>query len=81
KKKSFLLVQDLRNQVILGTPFVRAIFPLMMSYDGITTYIGGTPTTFQFVSSPTHKTLNLLQFKANQINFLKEEVSFKTIET
>ncbi|XLR23684.1 hypothetical protein S83_051584, partial [Arachis hypogaea] len=29
----FLLVQDLRNQVILRTPFIRAIFPLMMSYE------------------------------------------------
>ncbi|XLR00126.1 hypothetical protein S83_066324, partial [Arachis hypogaea] len=59
--------------VILGTPFIRTLFPLMMSYDSITTYLGGTPTTFQFVSTLIHKTLNLLQFKANQINFLKEE--------
>ncbi|XLR47946.1 hypothetical protein S83_032606, partial [Arachis hypogaea] len=80
-KTPFFLVKNLRNQVILGLPFIRTLFPLMMSYDGITTYTGGPPTTFQFVSTPVHRTINLLQFKANQINFLKEEVSFKTLET
>ncbi|XLR14628.1 hypothetical protein S83_042566, partial [Arachis hypogaea] len=59
--------------VIVGTPFIITLFPLLMSYDGITTYLGRTPTTFQFVSTPIYKTINLLQFKANQINFLKEE--------
>nr|KYP60353.1 Enzymatic polyprotein [Cajanus cajan] len=33
---SFLLVKDLRNEVILGTPFITALFPLEITDEGIT---------------------------------------------
>ncbi|XLR66310.1 hypothetical protein S83_016982, partial [Arachis hypogaea] len=71
-KIPFLFVQDLRNQS--SFPFndvIRRYHYLYMR----------NLTTFQFVSTPVHRTLNLLQFKTNQINFLKEEVSFKTLKT
>jgi len=34
---NFLLVKNLKNEVILGTSFIRALFPLQISKEGITT--------------------------------------------
>ncbi|RDX73612.1 hypothetical protein CR513_46756, partial [Mucuna pruriens] len=35
---SFLLVKNLKNKVVLGTPFIKALFPLQISKEGITTW-------------------------------------------
>ncbi|XLR07185.1 hypothetical protein S83_035123, partial [Arachis hypogaea] len=34
---------------------------------------GVPPTTFQFIINPIQRTLNLLEYKNNQLNFLKKE--------
>ena len=75
-----MLVKDLKNEVILGTPFVRALFPLEISDEGISTKHLGRQIVFRFVKKPIVKTLNIIDHKSNQINFLKEEISFKTIQ-
>ncbi|KAG5059726.1 hypothetical protein JHK87_000755 [Glycine soja] len=36
---NFLLVKNLKNEVILGTPFIRALFPIQISNEGITTKV------------------------------------------
>ena len=80
-KTSFLLVKDLSNGVILGTPFIRSLFPLNITSDGIFTKYLGETISFPFLRKPISKRLNLIQTKQNQINFLKEEISFKNIES
>jgi len=51
---NFLLVKNLKNEIILGTPFIRALFPLKISKEGITTINLGRKITFYFL-------LNLFQ--------------------
>ncbi|RDY12287.1 hypothetical protein CR513_02939, partial [Mucuna pruriens] len=78
---NFLLVKNLKNEVILGTPFIKALFPLQITKEGITTWHLGKKITFEFSSKPITKNINLIQKKMNHINFLKEEVSFGNIQT
>ena len=77
----FLLVKDLKNEVILGTPFIKALFPLEISEEGISTKHNGKSIIFRFIRKPITKQINLIQQKSNQINFLKEEISFKNIDS
>ena len=48
--------------------------------NGIFTKYLGETISFPFLRKPISKRLNLIQTKQNQINFLKEEISFKNIE-
>ncbi|KAH1198123.1 hypothetical protein GmHk_18G051751 [Glycine max] len=77
---NFLLVKNLKNEVILGTPFIRALFPLQISKEGITTTHLGRKITFNFSTKPISRNINFIEKKINQINFLKEEVSFNNIQ-
>ena len=43
---SFLLVKNLKNKVILGTPFIRSLFPFQITNDGIIAQHLGQPITF-----------------------------------
>ena len=70
-----------KNEVILGTPFIKALFPLQISKEGITTWHLGKKITFDFSTKPITKNINLIKKKINQINFLKDEVSFNNIQT
>jgi len=77
----FLLVKHLKNEVILGTPFIKALFPLEIFEEGISTKHNGKSIIFRFIRKPITKQINLIQQKSNQINFLKEEISFKNIDS
>ncbi|KAH1198208.1 polyprotein [Glycine max] len=77
---NFLLVKNLKNEVILGTPFIRALFPIQISSEGITTNYLGRKIIFNFSTKPISRNINLKENKINQINFLKEEVSFNNIQ-
>ena len=76
----FLLVKNLKNKVILGTPFIRSLFPLQINNEGIITQHLGQPIIFRFIRKPIIRDLNPIHYKQNQINFLKEEISFKNID-
>ncbi|KAG5066047.1 hypothetical protein GYH30_009661 [Glycine max] len=76
---NFLLVKNLKNEVILGTPFIRALFPIQISNEGIITNYLGRKIIFNFSTKPISRNINLIENKINQINFLKEEVSFNNI--
>ncbi|KAH1202906.1 hypothetical protein GmHk_17G049257 [Glycine max] len=76
----FLLVKNLKNEVIPGTPFIRALFPIQISNEGITTNYLGRKIIFNFSTKPISRNINLIENKINQINFLKEEVSFNNIQ-
>ena len=77
----FFLVKDLKNEVIFGTPFIKTLFPLEISEEGILTKHNGKSIIFRFIRKPITKQINLIQQKSNQINFLKEEISFKNIDS
>ncbi|XLU98734.1 hypothetical protein S245_013074, partial [Arachis hypogaea] len=44
-------------------------------FPGITSFVGGHVTFFEFLDSPTQKSLNQIESKTKQICFLKEEIS------
>ena len=50
--KKILLVKNLKNEIILGTPFIRAVFPCQISKEGITTIHLGRKITFYFSTKP-----------------------------
>lgn len=79
-KTSFLLVKGLKNKVILETPFIKSLFPLQISNNGISTQYLGKQINFQFIKKSIIRDLNPIFHKEKQINFLKEELSFKNIE-
>jgi hypothetical protein len=72
------------HRVILGTPFLNSIMPLInVDIKGITTMINGKTVTFEFITDPHIKMLNevksILLNKEKQLCFLKEEVSLLNI--
>uniref|UniRef100_A0A7N0TRA8 Uncharacterized protein n=1 Tax=Kalanchoe fedtschenkoi TaxID=63787 RepID=A0A7N0TRA8_KALFE len=76
--ESFLLVKNITNQVILGTPFLKRIFPVTHiddEYFEVT--FKNQKVHFQFITEPQTKILNeikdIILQKYNQINFLKSE--------
>ncbi|KAH1192767.1 hypothetical protein GmHk_19G053922 [Glycine max] len=77
---NFLIVKNLKNKVILGTPFIRALFLIQISNKGITTNYLGRKIIFNFSTKPISRNINLIENKINQINFLKEEVSLNNIQ-
>ena len=77
----FILVKNMGSQIILGAPFAGLILPYLTKKDGISFEHLGETITFPFTQNPKIKELNLLSSKQNQINFLKEEISFKHIES
>ena len=66
---NFLLIKNLKNEVIIGTPFIRAFFPLQISKEGITKTHLGRKIIFNFSTKPISKNINLINNKINQINF------------
>ncbi|XP_029125485.1 uncharacterized protein LOC114915238 [Cajanus cajan] len=70
----FLLVKNLKNDVILGTPFIKSIFPIKISDEGISTQYLGKTIMFKFLNKPLFRNINQIDRKLNQINFLKEEI-------
>uniref|UniRef100_A0A0R0ESJ6 Retropepsins domain-containing protein n=1 Tax=Glycine max TaxID=3847 RepID=A0A0R0ESJ6_SOYBN len=77
---NFLLVKNLKNEVILGTPFIRALLPIQISNEGITINYLGRKIIFNFSTKPISRNINIIENKINQINFLKEEVYFNNIQ-
>ncbi|KAH1203540.1 hypothetical protein GmHk_17G049760 [Glycine max] len=58
----------LLNEVILCTPFIRALFPLQISKDGITTIHLEPKIRFNFSTKPISRNINFIKKKINQIN-------------
>ena len=91
-KNIFLIVDNITNDVILGTPFLTQIYPFTTNEMGIHTSIMGKPITFKFLTSAHQKEIlelqtssifkqiNILQTKQNQICHLQEELTYLRIE-
>lgn len=88
-KTSFILVKNMTDKVILGTPFIFLLYPFTTSSEGITTHVLGQPVTFKFLSPP--EILELKQLKdcsisqtinrlTRHLRYLKEEINYKRID-
>ncbi|KAK2424968.1 hypothetical protein QL285_035270 [Trifolium repens] len=82
----FILVKDLTHRIILGTPFLHMIMPIIkIDQKGITTILKNQKITFDFISDPQTRMLNevrdlLLKKKEKQICFLKEEINIFNVK-
>ena len=57
---SFVLVRDISQEVILGTPFLTQIYPFKVDQIGVHTQIMGIIISFKFVTSIYQNDLSLL---------------------
>ena len=77
-----ILVKNMTNKVILGLPFINALYPFLVEHDGITTDPLGQKVKFKFASKyeiDIDYTSNLIHAKVKHLNFLKQEVRYKKI--
>ena len=75
-------VKNMIDKVILGLPFINALYPFLVEHDGITTDPFGQKVKFKFASKfeiDIDDALNLIHAKSNHLNFLKQEVRYKKI--
>jgi len=91
-KNTFLIVNNITNDIILKTPFLTQIYPFYINETGVHTKIIGKPISFNFLSavrqkevvslqsSSIFKQINTLQVKQNLIRNLQEEVTYLRIE-
>ena len=89
---TFIIINDIKEEIILGTPFLTQIYPFWVDDKGVHTKILGKQLSFPFLSPMLQKDINLLQNssviqsinlikqKEFQISSLKEEISFQRIE-
>ena len=62
-KTSSVLVKNMTNKVILGLPFINALYPFLTEHDGITTDSFGQKVKFKFASKfeiGTDNALNMI---------------------
>ena len=77
-----ILVKNMTNKVILGLPFINALYPFLVEHDRITTDPFGHKLKFNFASKfeiDMDGALNLIHAKVKHLNFLKQEVRYKKI--
>ena len=75
-----VLVKNMTDKVILGLPFINALYPFFVEHDGITTDPFTQKVKFKFVSkTEIDDALNLIHAKIKHLNFLQQEVRYKKI--
>ena len=75
-----VLVKNMTDKVILGLPFINALYPFLVEHDGITTDPFGQKVKFKFASkTEIDDDLNLIHAKIKHLNFLQQEVRYKKI--
>ena len=75
-----VLVKNMTDKVILGLPFINALYPFLVEHDGITTDPFGQKVKFKFASkTEIDDDLNLIHAKVKHLNFLQQEVRYKKI--
>ena len=73
--------KNMTDKVILGLPFINALYPFLVEHDGITTDPFGQKVKFKFAlkSEIDVDALNLIHAKIKYLNFLQQEVRYKKI--
>ena len=83
-KTSFILIKDIKQAIILGTPFLNKIRPFTVNKDGIHTIIKGEPSIYKFNEQPIYSILNqikdTIKNKTKFICELREEIYCKRIK-
>ena len=76
-----VLVKNITDKVILGLPFINALYLFLVEHDGITTDPFGQKVKFKFASKfeIDVDALNLIHAKTKHLNFLQQEVRYKKI--
>ena len=71
-KIPFVLVKNVTDKVILGLPFINALYPFLVEHDEITTDPFGQKVKFKFASKfeIDVDALNLIHAKTKHLNFL-----------
>ena len=72
-KMPFVLVKIMTDEVILGLPFMNALYPFFVEHDGITTDPFRQNVKFKFASKfeiDIDDALNLIHAKTKHLNFL-----------
>ena len=79
-KIPYVLVKNMTDKVILGLPFINALYHFLVEHDGITTDPFGQKVKFKFASkTEIDDDLNLIHAKVKHLNFLQQEVRYKKI--
>jgi len=91
-KNTFLIVDNMTSDLILGTPFLTQIYPFYVNEIGLHTKIMGKTISFRFLtaakqreiahlqSMSIYKQINSIHLKQNLVNSLQEEVSYLRIQ-
>jgi len=91
-RNTFLIVDNMTSDLILGTPFLTQIYPFYVNELGLHTKILGKTISFRFLtaakqreianlqSTSIYKQINAIHLKQNLVNSLQEEVSYLRIE-
>ena len=75
-----VLIKNMTDIVILGLPFINALYPFLVEHDGIITDPFGQKVKFKFASkTEIDDDLNLIHAKIKHLNFLQQEVRYKKI--
>ena len=76
-----ILVKNMTDKVILGLPFINALYPFLVEHDGITTDPFEQKVKFKFALKfeIDVDALNLVHAKTKHLNFLQQEVRYKKI--
>lgn len=82
---SFVLIKNMSQAIILGTPFLCLLMPITkIDSIGIHTTLNNQQIIFEFITEPYTKELDqikdLVNFKEKQINFLQKETHFLATE-
>ena len=81
-KIPYVLVKNMTDKVILGLPFINALYPFLVEHDEITTDPFGQKVKFIFALKfeiDTNDALNLIHFKVKHLNFLKQELDTRKL--
>ena len=81
-KIPYVLVKNMTDKVILGLPFINALYLSLVKHDRITTDPFGQRVKFKFASKceiDIDYASNLIHAKVEHLNFLKQEVRHKKI--
>ena len=83
-RTQFILVQNMSEPLILGTPFITLLYPFQVNDEGVKTTILRNTSVFPFIypltkkeihqvqSDSINKRINLIQRKQAHINFLSK---------
>ncbi|KAI8572140.1 hypothetical protein RHMOL_Rhmol01G0175600 [Rhododendron molle] len=84
-KSTIVLVPDLTDKLILGTPFICSLYLFTTNEEGLITKPFGQQVMFKFLTKPElvelkYLTMDKLSLKKTQLKFLQQEIKYKKIE-